>query len=105
MADFRDIIEARKILGLEEAASLEEIKNAYKKLALKYHPDRCTDKEKKGCEESFKKITHAFDIIMAYCAGYRYSFAETDVKKNTMDGGSYEHMKRFYDGWLGDLDL
>ena len=105
MADFREIGEARKILGLEETATLEEIKKAYKRLALKYHPDRCKDEKKKECEESFKKITHANDILMAYCAGYTYSFKEKDVKKNTMNKETYEHLKRFYDGWLGDLDL
>ena len=42
---------------------------------------------------------------MAYCAGYKYSFRERDVRRNTMDKESYEHLKRFYDGWWGDLDL
>ena len=105
MADFREITEARKILGMEETATLEEIKNAYKGLALQYHPDRCKDEKKKECEEMFKKITRANDILMAYCAGYRYSFKEKDAKKNTMDKKLYEHLKRFYDGWLGNLDL
>jgi len=105
MADFKEISGARKILGLEEIATLEEIKNAYKRLTLRYHPDRCKDEKKKECEEMFKKITHANDILMAYCAGYRYSFKEKDVRKNTLDKETYEHLKRFYDGWLGDLDL
>ena len=105
MADFKEINEARKILDLEEASTLEEIRNAYKGLALKYHPDRCKDEKKKECEDMFKKITHANDILMAYCVGYRYSFKEKDVKKNTMNKELYEHLKRFYDGWLGDLDL
>lgn len=105
MADFSEISEARKMLGLGESATLEEIKNSYKKLALKHHPDRCKDEKKKECEEMFKKIAHANGILMAYCAGYRYSFKEKDVKRNTMDREFYEHLKRFYDGWWGDLDL
>ena len=105
MTNFKEISEARKILGLGETATLVEIKDAYKKLTLKYHPDRCKDDKKKECEEIFKKITRANDILMAYCAGYRYSFKEKDAKKNTMDKETYEHLKRFYDGWLGELDL
>ncbi|MEW6088184.1 MAG: DnaJ domain-containing protein [bacterium] len=105
MADFKWINEARQTLGLDEYASLEEIKSAYRELALKYHPDGCVDKKKKECEEKFKKIASARDILMTYCAGYRYSFKEKDVKRNTMDKEVYEHLKRFYDGWLGDLDL
>ena len=49
--------------------------------------------------------TAANDMLMAYCMGYKHSFKEKDVRKNTMDEETYEHLKRFYDGWLGDLDL
>ncbi|MBL7130982.1 MAG: DnaJ domain-containing protein [Candidatus Omnitrophica bacterium] len=105
MADFKQIDEARKLLDLDDTASLEEIKNTYRNLALKYHPDRCKEEKKKDCEDMLKKINHAKDILMAYCAGYKYSFKEKDVKRNTMDREFYKHLKRFYDGWWGDLDL
>ena len=105
MADFNQIDNARKLLGLDETATLEEIKETFRKLSFKYHPDRCKDEKKKECEEIFKKISNAKDIILNYCANYRYSFKEPDVKKNTMDKGLYEHLRRFYDGWFGDLDL
>ena len=61
MADFRRIDEARKILGLDETVTLKEIKDAYKNLALKYHPDRHKGKKKKECEEMFKKINNALN--------------------------------------------
>ena len=105
MADFRQINEARTILGLKETATLEEIKSIYKKLALRYHPDRCKDEKKKECEKMFKKIVHANDILLAYCASYRYSFKERDVKRNSINKEFYEHLRRFYNGWWGDLDL
>ena len=105
MIDFKQIDEARKLLGLSEEVTLEEIKEAYRELSLKYHPDRCKEKDKKHCEEVFKKINQARDIILNYCANYKYSFKEKDIKKNAMDKELYEHLKRFYDGWFGDLDL
>jgi len=105
VADFTQIDNARKLLGLGEDASLEEIRDVYRNLALKYHPDRCKEPDKKLCEEKFKRITHAKDLIANYCANYRFSFKEADVKKNTMDRELYEHLKRFYDGWFGDLGL
>lgn len=105
MANFKQIDEARELLGLDEEVTLEEIKEAYRKLAFKYHPDKCKDEKKKECEKMFKKISNANDTLMAYCAGYRYSFKEKDIKKNTMDKEFYEHLKRFYDGWWADLDL
>ncbi len=103
--NFKRIDEARKLLGLDEEATLEEIKEACRNLSLKYHPDRCKDPDKKHCEEMFKKIGRAKDIILAYCTNYRYSFKEKDAKKNVMDKELYEHLKRFYDGWFGDLGL
>jgi len=105
MADFKQIDEARKLLGLDEEATFEEIKKAYRRLAHKYHPDKCRDEKKKECEELFKKIAHANDTLISYCAGYNYSFREKDVKRNTMDREFYKHLKRFYDGWWGELDI
>jgi len=105
MPEFKEIDKARKVFDLDEHATLKEIKSAYKKLVLKYHPDRCPDDKKKECEKMFKMISHANDILMNYCASYKYSFAEKDVKRNVMEKEEYEHLKRFYDGWLGNLDL
>jgi len=105
MADFKKIDEARKILGLSEEATLEEIKEAFRNLALKYHPDKCSKENKKICEEMFKKINNAKDIILNYCANYKFSFREEDVKKQNIDKEFYEHLKKFYDGWWVDLDL
>ena len=105
MADYQRIDEARRLLGLKEDASLEEIKEAYRQLSLEYHPDRHKDADKKICEEKIKRINSAKELIMNYCANYRFSFREPDVKRNTMDRETYEHLKRFYDGWFGDLGL
>ena len=101
MASFEEIDEARKLLGIEETATLKDIRNVYRKLTFKHHPDKCKDEEKKGCEKMFKKITYANDILMSYCAGYKYSFKKNDVEKETADKEFYEHLKRFYDGWFG----
>ncbi|MDL1971141.1 MAG: molecular chaperone DnaJ [Candidatus Desulfofervidaceae bacterium] len=50
-----------EILGIPRTATQEEIKRAYRKLALKYHPDRNPgDKE---AEERFKEIAEAYDVL------------------------------------------
>ncbi len=50
-----------KILGISKDASPEEIKKAYRKLALKYHPDR--NKGDKVAEERFKEINEAYAVL------------------------------------------
>ena len=99
--DFRKIDEARKLLGLDEKASLQEIKDAYRKMALKYHPDRCKGGKKKKCEEMFKKINAAHEVLMTFCAGYKYSFSKAETIQDAVDEMSREHFERFYRGWLG----
>ena len=50
-----------KILGVERSATADEIKRAYKKVAIKYHPDRNPgDKE---AEEKFKQAAEAYDVL------------------------------------------
>jgi DnaJ-class molecular chaperone len=105
MSNFEQIDNARKTLGLGEDASMKEIREAFRNLSLKYHPDRCRGREKDSCKDIFKKISHAKDLLEAYCQNYRYSFREKDVNKNTMTREEYEHLKKFYDGWIGDLNL
>lgn len=48
------------ILGVSKTASVDEIKKAYRKLALQYHPDRNKTKE---AEEKFKEINKAYEVL------------------------------------------
>ncbi len=63
MAEKRDYYE---VLGVSKTASIDEIKSAYKKMALKYHPDRHvndSEAEKKAAEEKFKEAAEAYDVL------------------------------------------
>ncbi len=57
MAEKRDYYE---VLGVQKGASKDEIKDAYRKLAMQFHPDRNKDT---GAEEKFKEISEAYAVL------------------------------------------
>jgi len=78
-----------EILGVNRDASDEEIKKAYRKLAMKYHPDRNPDKPK--AEEQFKEVKEAYEILSD--AGKRaaydqYGHAGVDASAAGMGAGA-----------------
>jgi molecular chaperone DnaJ len=78
-----------QVLELTANASPEDIKKAYKKMALKYHPDRqeqsLSAQEKKQSEEKFKQISEAYELLM------------NPEKFNTMNNGGPGFGRGFVD--------
>ena len=76
-----------KILGVSKSASSAEVKKAYRKLALKYHPDR--NKGDKSAEAKFKEISEAYAVLsnpekkkqydMFGAEGFQNKFTQEDI--------------------------
>ncbi|MFA5005145.1 MAG: molecular chaperone DnaJ [Candidatus Omnitrophota bacterium] len=60
MTSKRDYYE---MLGVSKSASPEDIKKAYREMALKFHPDRVPAEQKKDAEERFKEISESYAVL------------------------------------------
>ncbi len=75
-----------KILGVERNATEQEIKKSYRKLALKYHPDR--NPGKKDAEEKFKEINEAYQVLSDPQKRSRYDQLGESYFRYQQNGGS-----------------
>ena len=80
-----------EVLGVSKGASDDEIKKSYRKLAMKFHPDRVSslpDKEKKESEEKFKEIQEAYAVLSDPQKKQMYEqFGHAGVGGNSASGG------------------
>lgn len=73
------------ILGVTKEATPEELKQAYRKLALQYHPDRNKDNPK-AAEEKFKKINQAYETLSDPARKQQYDMTGTDDPNSNFNG-------------------
>ncbi|MHB9052414.1 MAG: J domain-containing protein [Thermoleophilia bacterium] len=92
MSSYKEIYEARLLLGLPERATMDEIKTNYKKLMGKWHPDKCGE-DIEECEEMSRKIIAAYKLIVAYCETYRFSFSKEEIMEHASEEDSW--LERF----------
>lgn len=97
MAD-RDYYE---VLGVAKAASQDEIKSAYRKLAMQYHPDRNPDNP--AAEEKFKEASVAYDVLSDATKRQRYDqFGHAGVSGNASGFDPFSNINDIF-SHFGDI--
>ena len=80
-----------QILGVSENFTRDELKSSYKKLALKYHPDRNPNDKK--AENMFKKISEAYDVLKNPTKRTEYDKKRHKLNKNFNGNTSVKNSK------------
>ena len=80
-----------QILGVSENFTRDELKSSYKKLALKYHPDRNPNNKK--AENMFQKISEAYDVLKNPTKRTEYDKKRHKLNKNFNENSSVKNSK------------
>jgi molecular chaperone DnaJ len=91
-----------KVLGVEKTANDKEIKNAYRKLAMEYHPDK--NQGNKVAEEKFKEISAAYEVLSDADKRKQYDLYGNTNPKNTAQASNFDEILRNM-GFGGGFDF
>ncbi|KAH9864286.1 hypothetical protein J1614_010220 [Plenodomus biglobosus] len=87
-------IDPYEVLGLEQEATGDDVKKAYRKLALKHHPDKAAEGEKEAAHKTFQEIAFAYAVLSDDRRRRRYDLTGSTAE-TLEDDGDFDWLK-FY---------
>ncbi len=98
-----------EVLGLNRNTTADDVKKAYRNLALKYHPDRVPADKKKEAEEKFKEISEAYEVLIepqkrANYDQYGHAGVEGAFKQGGFTWQDFHHFEDLKD-IFGEFDI
>ncbi len=90
-----------EILGVSRDATEQQIKKAFRKLAVKYHPDK---NKEEGAEDKFREIAKAYDTLSDKEKRKRYDqFGEDEQRAQTFQHGNFQDIFSNFDDIFGNM--
>ncbi|KAH0449295.1 hypothetical protein IEQ34_023095 [Dendrobium chrysotoxum] len=100
-----NLMEEYRMLRIQPGASEKEVKKAFRRLALQYHPDVCKGS---NCGVQFHRINEAYDIVISSLRASEEEEQELESWQNSNDWVCDEELKGMYDSswdsweeWMG----
>tara|TARA_B100001250_G_scaffold411327_1_gene439715 strand:+ start:186 stop:629 length:444 start_codon:yes stop_codon:yes gene_type:complete len=93
-----------EILGINKTANKEEIKAAYKKLALKYHPDKNIN-NKEEAERKFKEVSEAYEILSDDQKKYNYERGNNIIIQNHNPFDIFDNIFKHHHQTFNDINI
>ena len=93
--DKNTVVESAQVLGLNNRASIKDIKEAYKTLMQEWHPDTCKEK-KDTCKKMAQKITQAYSVLIEYSENCVIDFSGENISKKGTKRDQEEFWKEHF---------
>ena len=97
-------MELYDILGVTRDATTAEIKKAYRKLALSFHPDKVAKDEKEDSERKFQLISEAYSILSEPALREKYDENGFEGVNNSKPAGDEYDSKEAFESFFGDAN-
>jgi preprotein translocase subunit Sec63 len=86
-----DVTTARQILGLDLLATRQEIQEAYRRAARRWHPDTAPPEQQALCHQRMLAVNEAYQVILTFLDNYRYRLEELPETKDDYESWWHSH--------------